>query len=102
MGDPKPNFNNTQTLVFPCCMTSARTVCVSVMQAGIDLMGVVTDVGQLGSVKRKSDNSELSRRDITLLDTRCSTPLPVSVLAIGSNFPWDIHASAVFHCLIGA
>ncbi|KAL3141009.1 hypothetical protein ABBQ32_005523 [Trebouxia sp. C0010 RCD-2024] len=42
-------------------------------KAGIDLMGVVTDVGQLGSVKRKSDNSELSRRDITLLDTSQKT-----------------------------
>ena len=41
-----------------------------VMQAGIDMMGVVTSVGQLGSVKRKSDNSELSRRDVTLLDQR--------------------------------
>lgn len=40
------------------------------MQAGIDIMGVVTSVGPLGSVKRKSDNSELSRRDITLLDQR--------------------------------
>ena len=40
------------------------------MQAGIDMMGVVTSVGQLGSVKRKSDNSELSRRDVTLLDQR--------------------------------
>ncbi len=42
------------------------------MQAGIDMMGVVTSVGQLGSVKRKSDNSELSRRDVTLLDQRYS------------------------------
>lgn len=41
-----------------------------VTQAGIDMMGVVTSVGQLGSVKRKSDSSELSRRDITLLDQR--------------------------------
>lgn len=40
------------------------------MQAGIDIMGIVTQVGPLGSVKRKSDNSELSRRDITLLDQR--------------------------------
>lgn len=40
-------------------------------------MGVVTDVGQLGSVKRKSDNSELSRRDVTLLDQRCVPVLPL-------------------------
>ena len=40
------------------------------MQTGIDMMGIVTSVGQLGSVKRKSDNSELSRRDVTLLDQR--------------------------------
>ena len=44
------------------------------MQAGIDLLGVVTSVGPLGSVKRKSDNSELSRRDITLLDQRSVAP----------------------------
>lgn len=41
------------------------------VQAGIDIMGIVTQVGPLGSVKRKSDNSELSRRDITMLDQRC-------------------------------
>lgn len=34
------------------------------------MMGVVTNVGQLGSMKRKSDNSELSRRDTTLRDQR--------------------------------
>jgi Replication protein A OB domain len=39
-------------------------------QALVDLLGVVTTVGPLGSVKRKSDQSELQRRDITLLDSR--------------------------------
>ena len=46
------------------------TVVIGV-QAGLDIMGIVTHVGPLGSVKRKSDNSELSRRDITMLDQRC-------------------------------
>lgn len=65
--------------VFAVCGSVWGSVCLCVcvsediqprMQAGIDMMGVVTSVGQLGSVKRKSDNSELSRRDVTLLDQR--------------------------------
>ena len=62
-------------------------VCVCVMQAGIDMMGVVTNVGQLGSVKRKSDNSELSRRDITLLDQRLAPPPPPPPPPLPSCFP---------------
>ncbi|KAK3282652.1 Replication protein A 70 kDa DNA-binding subunit B [Cymbomonas tetramitiformis] len=34
-----------------------------------DVMGVVQTVGELGSVKRKSDGNELFRRDITLVDS---------------------------------
>lgn len=34
----------------------------------VDLVGVVTAVAPVGSVKRKADNSELSRRDVTLVD----------------------------------
>eukprot|EP00887_Chlorella_sp_A99_P001665 scaffold8.g1665.t1 len=34
----------------------------------VDLLGVVTAVQPLGSVKRKSDQAELSRRDLTLVD----------------------------------
>lgn len=44
--------------------------CCCSHQALVDLLGVVTTVGPLGSVKRKSDQSELQRRDITLLDSR--------------------------------
>lgn len=55
------------------------------MQAGIDMMGVVTSVGQLGSVKRKSDNSELPRRDITLLDQRYSFSVSVVVIILPSD-----------------
>ncbi len=40
----------------------------------MDLLGVVTVLGQLGSVKRKSDQSELQRRDVTLTDQRCAAP----------------------------
>lgn len=46
-------------------------------KALVDLLGVVINVGALGSVKRKSDQSELQRRDITLLDQRCMPGLGV-------------------------
>ena len=36
----------------------------------VDVVGVALSVGPLGSVKRKSDQSELTRREITLLDQR--------------------------------
>jgi len=36
-----------------------------------DVLAVVTTVGPLGSIKRKSDQSELIRRDVTLLDSTC-------------------------------
>jgi hypothetical protein len=42
----------------------------------VDLLGVVTAAGPLGSVKRKSDQSELQRRDITLLDHRWAAADP--------------------------
>jgi len=34
----------------------------------VDILAVVTSVGDLGSIKRKSDGGELQRRDLTLLD----------------------------------
>ena len=34
----------------------------------LDVLGVVANVAPLGSVKRKSDNSELTRRDLTIFD----------------------------------
>lgn len=39
----------------------------------VDLLGIVISVGQLGSVKRKNDQSELSRRDITIVDRSMKT-----------------------------
>ena len=33
-------------------------------------MGVVVGLGTLGSIKRKSDNSDVQRRDVTLVDQR--------------------------------
>lgn len=38
-------------------------------KAPVDVMGVVTAVGPLGTIKRKVDSSELMRRDITLADS---------------------------------
>jgi len=37
-------------------------------KAAVDVLGVVTAVGQQGTVKRKADNAEVVRRDITLVD----------------------------------
>lgn len=34
----------------------------------VDILGVATQVAPLGSVKRKSDQTELTRRDVTLVD----------------------------------
>ncbi len=39
--------------------------------APVDVLAVVTTVGALGSVKRKTDMSEVARRDVTLVDSRC-------------------------------
>lgn len=39
-------------------------------QMTVDVIGVVTSAAPLGSVKRKTDNQELSRRDITIVDQR--------------------------------
>jgi replication factor A1 len=38
------------------------------LQAPIDVLGVITSVGTIGSIKRKADNSDVTRRDITLAD----------------------------------
>lgn len=51
-------------------------------KAPVDILGVCTSVGSLGSVKRKSDASELSRRDVTLVDTGLKT---VTVTLWGST-----------------
>lgn len=37
-------------------------------KTAIDLLGVVTAASALSSVKRKSDSSEVARRDVTLVD----------------------------------
>lgn len=44
--------------------------CLRPVQMLVDVVGVVTEVRPLGSVKRKTDQVELSRRDITLVDQR--------------------------------
>lgn len=38
------------------------------LQAPVDVLGVITSVGQVGSVKRKVDNGEVVRRELTLAD----------------------------------
>jgi hypothetical protein len=39
-------------------------------QALVDVAGVVLEWGSQGSVKRKSDGTDLARRDVTLGDSR--------------------------------
>lgn len=36
----------------------------------IDILGVVVSCGGLGTIKRKADQTELPRRDVTLADSR--------------------------------
>jgi Replication protein A OB domain len=61
-----PNFLKQDSILWG----APPDFCCCLHQALVDLLGVVTTVGPLGSVKRKSDQSELQRRDITLLDSR--------------------------------
>lgn len=42
-------------------------------KAPVDVLGLALDVAALGSVKRKSDETELARRDVTLLDASGKT-----------------------------
>jgi hypothetical protein len=42
----------------------------SLLQMVVDVLGVACEVRPLGSVKRKTDQAELSRRDIVLMDQR--------------------------------
>lgn len=42
-------------------------------KALVDVLGIVMEVTPLGSVKRKSDNTELNRRDVTLVDASSKT-----------------------------
>ena len=37
-------------------------------RASVDVVAIVTSVGELGSVRRKSDNAEIQRRDVVLVD----------------------------------
>lgn len=39
-------------------------------QAPVDVLGMVLSVGPLGTIKRRADNSELQRRDVTIGDAR--------------------------------
>ena len=41
-------------------------------KAPVDLLGVVTAVQPLGSVKRKADDSKVARRDVTLVGRGCA------------------------------
>jgi hypothetical protein len=74
---------------------------VALRQAPVDVLGVVTEVGQLGTVKRKVDASELPRRDITLADDRCDERLSwwwwwcVCVCNLGVGISWTCRRQQV-------
>lgn len=53
-----------------CCRLHVLLRYMVSVQAPVDVMGVVTAVGPMGTIKRKMDSSELMRRDITLADSR--------------------------------
>jgi len=63
-------------------------------KAPVDLIGVVTSVGLPSSVKRKSDASELQRRDVTIAD---STTKTVSVTLWGEKAESE---GEKLHCLL--
>ncbi|KAL6756722.1 replication protein A 70 kDa DNA-binding subunit [Haematococcus lacustris] len=60
-------------------------------KTNVDVMGVVTAVSGLGTVKRKSDSSELARRDVTLADKSGKT---VTLTLWGENATCSIAESA--------
>lgn len=51
-------------------------------RATVDLCGIITSVGPPGSIKRKADNTELPKRDVTLVDRGCRS---VNVTLWGDN-----------------
>jgi hypothetical protein len=53
-----------------CCLLLLLLLCCFRLQMPVDVLGVVTHCGQLGTIKRKADNSELPRRDVTIADSR--------------------------------
>ena len=44
----------------------------------IDLIGIVTTVGPVGSVKRRKDGSEAARRDLTFADQTCVAAIMIN------------------------
>jgi len=82
-------------------------------KATVDIIGIVTSVGQVGSTKRKSDATELLRRDITLVDRGLKTvnvtlwgdsaeavggPLQTALDSIGGSHP----VLAVSNCRVSS
>ncbi len=51
-------------------------------RATVDLCGIITAVGPPGSIKRKADNTELPKREVTLVDRGCRS---VNVTLWGDN-----------------
>lgn len=69
---------------------------VCVTQMTVDVMGVVTQVAALGTVKRKADQSEIARRDVTIVDKRC---VEIQQLARAQHVCWiEVLHVAKFQC----
>ena len=58
----------------------------------MDVLGVVTNVGTMRSIKRKNDGTEFFCRDITIADAGWAPhtwrPLHASVMKFSSPKPW--------------
>ena len=66
-------------------------------QVLVDVLGVVTSVGTMRSIKRKNDGTEFFCRDITIADAGCAVhtrcPLQASVVEESSPEAWLAMAS---------
>ena len=66
-------------------------------QVLVDVLGVVTSVGAMRSIKRKNDGTEFFCRDITIADAGCAArmwrPLHASVTEERILMAWVLHLS---------
>ena len=67
-------YQNTSTFSMQALATSAHIIIPLdshvlhfSTQAPVDVMGIIVGLGAPGSIKRKSDNSDVQRRDVTLV-----------------------------------
>lgn len=57
-----------QPLPPQCCVSQCMKATVRELQVLVDVLGVVTNVGPMRSIKRKQDGTEFFCRDVTIAD----------------------------------